>query len=466
MGTIQKIDWSQSEGPKYRVLAARIEASIADGTLARGEKMPPVREMAWELDVTPGTIARAYQWLIDRSVLNAKVGSGTFVGGADDPEAPREPLMEERSLSPDDILDLRSPQLPDVGQIEQIRQGLRKAAEIDTQSMLFYPNMQQGDPLRELILRQKIKSFDTEHLTPEHVVLTHGGQHAISLIFQTTLKGPKPVVLTEELAYPGFRHAIQQQRARAVAVAQDSEGPVPASVRAACLAHDVQVLTTSGFAHNPTTITTSPARRAEIVALAREFDFQIVDDQSYGLVRRDRPSYRDLAPERVWFVSSLSKSIAPNLRLGWFVTPDGWARAGQRAASHSSFGVSLPIMTVGLHVLSDPRAEQIRQAVVDDNAARVAILRETFDGYNLRSAPDVAFAYLAMPPGWRASAFQRAVEDAGILIRNIDAYVLVDGRAPNAVRIAINGQVSTQVYRRGCQVMRELLDNPPHEIGV
>ncbi|KAJ56733.1 hypothetical protein ACMU_07280 [Actibacterium mucosum KCTC 23349] len=466
MGTIQEIDWSQSSGPKYRVLAQRIEASISDGSLKTGEKMPPVRDLAWDLKVTPGTVARAYQWLIDRNVLNAKVGSGTFVSLIDRGPTAGESLMVENVELSDDVLDMRSPILPDVGQVEHVRQGLLKAAEMDEDMMLLYPDMSQSRELRKLILHKKIKSFETAHLSPDHMVLTHGGQHAISLILQTVLKGPKPVVLTEELAYPGFRHAIQQMRGRAVAIEQDKDGPVPASIRAACQAHDVQLLATSGFAHNPTTISTTPERRAEIAELAREFDFHIIDDQSYGLVRVDRPSYRDLAPDRVWFISSLSKSIAPNLRFGWFVTPDGWRNRGQRAASHSSFGVSKFIMTVAEHVMSHPDADRVRDAVASDNAARVEIMREVFAGYDLHTRPDVAFAYLAMPSGWRASNFQRKAEDAGILLRNADAYVLVDGRAPNAVRLAVNSRVSRERFRRGCQVLRDLLDNPPHEIGV
>ena len=466
MGTIQEIDWSQSSGPKYRVLAQRIEASIANGALKTGEKMPPVRDLAWDLKVTPGTVARAYQWLIDRNVLNAKVGSGTFVSVLDRSPTAGESLMVENAKLSGVVLDMRSPILPDVGQVEHVREGLRAAAEMDTDMILFYPDMVQSRALRELILHRKIKSFETAHLSADHMVLTHGGQHAISLILQAVLKGPKPVVLTEELAYPGFRHAVQQVRGRAVAVQQDDDGPIPASIRAACQAHDVQLLATSAFAHNPTTITTSPARRAEIAELARECDFHIIDDQSYGLVRVDRPSYRDLAPDRVWFISSLSKSIAPNLRFGWFVTPDGWRSRGQRAASHSSFGVSRIIMSVAEHVLSHPDADKVRDAVVADNTARVEIMREVFAGYDLRARPDVAFAYLAMPSGWRASAFQRAAEDAGVLLRNADAYVLVDGRAPNAVRLAVNSSVSRDRFRLGCQVLRDLLDNPPHEIGV
>jgi len=460
------LDISNATGPKYRALAAAVEQAIEAKELKPNDKMPTVRDLAWQLKVTPGTVARAYQRLTDKGVLHARVGSGTFVS-APDTESRQDFIYYPEETAPDSgVLDLMSPRLPDVGQIAQIREALRKVADLPTALFLQYPDMAQSRALRETILTTKLKSFPTDALTPDHVVLSHGGQHALSLVMQAVLSGATPAVLTEELAYPGFRHTARQLRARPVSVAQDEEGPVPSAIHAACLAHDVQLLVTSAHAHNPTTITTSPARRREIVELARLHDFQIIDDQSYGLVRSDRPSYREMAPERVWFISALSKSISPNLRLGWFVTPDGKSALGQRTANFSSFGVSLPIVQLGQSVLTAANADEVRDRVRAENAHRVGVMQAELGQFGLRTGPDISFAYLPMPTGWRASAFQRAAENAGILLRNVDNYTLVDGRAPNAVRIAINSAVSRDRFQQACVTLRRLLESPPHEIGV
>lgn len=460
MNTILNIDLSQGDTPKYQALSEAISGAVARGALAPGEKMPPVRELAWQLKVTPGTVARAYQRLTDAGVLNAHVGRGTFVATAG-----RALTREEGAPSDPGVLDLRSPVLPDVGQVAQIRQALRRAAELPASIFLEYPTPAGDAALRQIIL-DRIESFDVDTLTPENVVLSHGGQQAISMILQVVLSGAQPVMLTEDLSYSGFRHAARLMRAGVVSVAQDEEGPVPAAVRAACLAHDVQVLATSGHAHNPTTITTSPERRAEIADLARAFDFQIIDDQTYSLVRRDRPSYRDLAPERVWFVSSVSKSIAAGLRLGWFITPDGKAEAGQQVARHGFYGLQQLSVEIAQDLLSAADVDQMRQRVVDEFAARVRILRAALAGYKLRSRSDVAFAFLTLPPGWRASSFQRACDMAQILVRPADEFILLDGRTPNAVRIAINARVSREGFTQGCDRLRQLLDAPPHELVV
>lgn len=458
--TIPNFDLSAAEGPKYRALAGMIEAAVGEGALTEGARMPPVREMAWHLQVTPGTVARAYQILTDQGVLEAHVGRGTFVSGRAAPGPMPAPVPRAPGKR-----DLRSPVLPAMGQAELIRKALREAANRPADILMDYPNRRMSDATRRAIL-DSVESFDTTALDESHVVLSHGGQHAFSLILMAVLRGARPAIVTEELAYQGFRHAARLARADILPVEQDEEGPLPASIRAHCETHDVQVLATSGHAHNPTTIVTSPARRREIAALAREMDFQIVDDQCYSLVQDDRPSYRDLAPERVWFISSLSKVISPALRIGWFITPDGQAEPGQLVARHGFFGLSQPMSDVAHLLKTSPEAAALRARVAAEIAARVSILEQELSGFALKSRRDVPFAYLPMPLGWRASSFQRACEREGILIRAADEYVLADGRAPNAVRIGVEGRMPREDFAAACRTLRRLLDAPPHELGV
>lgn len=460
MDTILDVDLSAAAGPKYQALADAVRAAIRGGRLTPGEKMPPVRELAWQLKVTPGTVARAYQKLTDAEVLTAHVGRGTFVTAAAAPV----PVVETASV-PAGVLDMRSPSLPDVGQVALIRSALRATADLSADALLDYADQASDRATRQAVLN-RIESFDRASLTPDHVVMASGGQHAFTLILSCILHGANPVVLTEELAYTGFRHAVRLARAQMVPIEQDQDGPVPASIRAACEAHDVQVLVTSSHAHNPTAISTPPERRRQITELARLYDFQIVDDQSYSLIRNDRPSYRDLAPERTWFISSMSKSISPALRIGWFVTPNGKEELGQQVARHSFFRLSQPNIELARLILTDPLSAKLRQNVVDETVARVRILNRALDGYALQSRLDGSFAFLHLPRGWRASTFQRACEAEGILIRNADEYILADGRAPNAVRFGLNCRVPRAEFEQGCATLRRLLDAPPHEMGV
>ena len=81
MNTIWLPDLTDVTIPKYQAVTAAIRTAVVSGDLKAGEKLPPVREIAYQLGITPGTVARAYTRLVDDGVLAAQVGRGTFVAG-------------------------------------------------------------------------------------------------------------------------------------------------------------------------------------------------------------------------------------------------------------------------------------------------------------------------------------------------------------------------------------------------
>ena len=79
MDTIWQLTLTDGAGPKYKAVAQTIRDGVARGELAEGAKLPPVRDLAWKLGITPGTVARAYTILTNEGMLTAEVGRGTFV---------------------------------------------------------------------------------------------------------------------------------------------------------------------------------------------------------------------------------------------------------------------------------------------------------------------------------------------------------------------------------------------------
>ncbi len=453
MNTIEDLDLPGGKSAKYQALADGIRAAVQDGRLASGAKLPPVRDLAFRLGVTPGTVARAYQRLTEAGVLAAHVGRGTFVA-------------ERRAATRTDrMLDLSRPGVPDVGQTAMLRKALRHVGEGNEDDLLDYPDRSVGLPVREGLVRD-LAGVDLGRLTADDFILTHGAQHAYVVVLQTVLRGGAPVVATEALSYAGFRHGARLMRADTAGVEMDSEGPIPAALAAACDAGDVQVFATSSHAHNPTTVQTSLARRREIVALARARDFHIIEDECYGRTPPGIPTYRALAPERVWYIGSLSKSFSAALRVGYLVAPEGRLPEVRQASHHNSFGISRPIAIAVAEVLSSPDWARLREAVDAAYAERMRILVEALEGYALAWREKVPFAFLRLPPGWRTSGFVRAAEERGVLVRAADDFVLIDGRAPNAVRMAIDGRAPLSAFRDGVAVLRELLSAPPHSLDV
>ncbi len=456
---------------KYQALAHAIREGIASGQLAEGEKLPPVRDLAYRVSVTPGTVARAYKLLIDESLLEAGVGRGTFVAKAK-PTPVRSLPSADRFFDPaldrDGQAHLLSPKMPDVGQADMIREAMHMLADTTSPDMfLRYPTRDTDLPAREAFAAtldaEQIGAFDIHN-----IVTSHGGQNAIVMILQSILTGAKPVIAVDELSYGGFRSAGVLCRAEVVGIPWDDDGPLVNALETAIKTHKIQAFCTSAEVSNPTAKQTTPERRSQIAALAQAHGMHIIDDDCYRLMntRRIGPSYRALLPGLGWYLTSPSKSITASLRIGFTVAPKGWSKALTRTATFSSFGVTRMVTDLYAAIMGHPEidviVERVKDRISDDISAAVRIL----DGYEMRYAGNVPFLWLELPMGWRAGEFCQAAEAAGILIKSADDFALRESRSVHAVRIAVNGLVPHAHFVQAMECLRDLLDHPPERIAI
>ena len=451
-------------GPKYRRVADAIQHAIRSGDLRVGDKLPPVRDLAWSLGITPGTVARAYTLLTDAGHAVAEVGRGTFVA---DRGTPRGTARREYVSTPTQggKLSFFSPQLPDLGQVGMLRDAFAQIGASDPGRLLQYPTRDAYRPLREAAVHW-LRTYSLGQIEESDVVLVHGAQNGLGVILQAILQGPSPTLLVEELAYPGFRHAAVLLRAEVAGLPSDDKGILPEALEETVRRTGAQVLCTSPDVHNPTLLCTPTERRMEIAEVCRALDIQIIEDDCYRRSDSTSPSYRVLAPERTWHVASISKVLTPALRIGFAIAPRGCGPRLRQVAEHGFFGIAQPLAEVAEHVLTSPEAEGLVVAIRERMASYVRVAVNALGMYNLTWHEDVPFLWLPLPPGWRAAAFCRAAEKRDIQIRSADEFALRDGRAPHAVRIAVNAQIPLDKFETAMHQLRDLLQHPPEQISV
>ena len=466
MSTISISSPDLAELPKYKAVAEGLRRQVESGTLAAGDKLPPVRDLAWELKITPGTVARAYTILTDEGLLEAVVGRGTFV--ADPAKALDDDQVWARQVQPDQTEDnymLFSPRLPDMGQVGLIRDHLRGSAEIATDALLNYPRRENFEPARKAL----IDWLDPMQVGPVHhedIVWSHGGQNAIGMVMQCVLRGPKPVILVEDISYAGFRRAAELLRADVVGVPMDDQGIIPGALRAAIRQHDAQLLCTSLEVHNPTGITTSIERRHELAAILRETGIDVLEDDCYRLGQATGPGYRALLPDQGWYVSSISKTMTPALRIGYAIAPKARALDLRRVGNYGFFSLARPMAEAIYTLLKDPKTRAVSDAIRDEVGRYVKHAINQLGRFDVAWHKDVPFVWLTLPAGWRAPAFVRAAEAEGVMIRAADEFAMRDTITPHAVRIAVNAQMPIARFDEAMAILRRLLDNPPHQISV
>lgn len=464
MNTIWNPEIDPAIKPKYKGVEHAIRRAIDAGELKVGDKLPPVRELGWQVKMTPGTVARAYTILTQEGLLVAEVGRGTYVA------APltllQDDVWSQQTEPPEtDAVSLFSPRMPDVGQVGLIQGAMQQVSKGPASMFLIYPTRSAHLPVRQAVV-DWLSEVQLGPLSPEDVVLTHGGQNGIVLVLQTILQGPRPAILVEDLSYAGFRRAADILRADLHGVAMDHKGVIPEALDAMIRRTGAQVFCSSPEVQNPTAIFTPLKRRRALADVCIRHGVQILDDDCYGMGVPKAASYRALAPECSWYISSISKTLTPALRFGYAIAPRGRAQDLRRVAEYAHFGLAQPLTEVVRLVLEDPRSREMATAVRKTLNAHVEVAVNTLGAFDLSWARNVPFVWLQLPPGWRAAAFCRAAEAEGVQIRSADEFALRDGRAPHAVRIAMNGQVALSSFEAAMERLRILLNNPPEQISV
>ena len=138
-----------------------------------------------------------------------------------------------------------------------------------------------------------------------------------------------------------------------------------------------------------------------------------------------------------------------------------------RAVAQQQFqGLSRPLLDLATELFETGAANRIREDVLAVIRIRVAKARAVLADYGIVARDLVPFIWVPMPRGWRASTFVQAAETQGIRIKAADEFCLVDGWAPNAVRLAIVSEPSESRFEEALVRIADLLDNPPHDLEV
>lgn len=201
----------------------------------------------------------------------------------------------------------------------------RLIAERGTQAMQYGSG--QGEPF----MREKIVEVMAEEQIQAHaddIVVTCGSQQALDLITRVFCD-PGDVVLAEAPSYVGALGTFHAYQCQVVHVAMDDHGIDPVALRAALVSlraagKRVKFLYTIPNFQNPSGVTQPVERRREIIAVAKEYDLLILEDNPYGLLTLEGdplPALRSMDADNVVYLGSFSKIFAPGFRVGWALAP-------------------------------------------------------------------------------------------------------------------------------------------------
>jgi 2-aminoadipate transaminase len=215
---------------------------------------------------------------------------------------------------------------PELFPIQQFARACQEVLANDGQAALQYSVTEGYPPLRRWV-SEYLARVNQIQCTPDQVLIISGSQQGLDLIGKTLLD-PGDSVIIENPAYLGAIQAFDAYEAQYINVATDDEGMIPADLLRVLqeTKPKPKLLYIVPNFHNPTGVTLSLRRRKEIVAIAAEFGIPIFEDDPYGRLRYagdHLPSLTALAQSRrCIYMSTVSKTIAPGMRVAWLVIPD------------------------------------------------------------------------------------------------------------------------------------------------
>lgn len=426
---------------RYEQLADDIARSIREGLLARGERLPSVREASAKRKVSPSTVFQAYYLLEARGLISARERSGYFVtgGGAGLPQLP-EPVIDA------------TPQAAEVDVSELVFEVLestraRKVVPLGSAfpSPLLFPmarlaktmasSVQAMDPWRSVEdispgdaeLRRQIAlryMIDGVKVPADEIIVTNGALEGLNLCLQAVTQPGDTVLIGSPTFYAALQ-SIERNGLKAVDVpCHPRDGIDLTAMERALKQHRPRVCWLMTNFQNPLGSLMPDEKKRDMVALLARYNVPLIEDDVYGELyfgdKRPRPAKAFDKQGLVMHCSSFSKCLAPGYRVGW-ASPGRYAKAVERLKLTTTLATSVPAQIALASYLQkggyDRHLRSLRHTLLLQQIKFIEAVERHFpEGTRLTSPSGGYFLWVKLPDGVNSLELHRAALKAGVSI--------------------------------------------------
>lgn len=362
-GTIQ-VDWKPDRNqklPLYSQIVGYFSEKIMQGDWISGDRLPPQRKLAKDFDVNRSTIVEAMNELLALGMVESGYGGGTRISNDT-----WSYLTRSRSLDWNDYTRAGGfhPNLPTVQRInhlefegnftrlgtgelgasilpeEILKEALRRVTRRNL--IINYPDQRGIFELRKAVSR-KLSGCGI-HVPPSCIFIVSGALQALQLISAAIVRDSSTIYM-EAPSYIGSLNVFQSSGARLKEIPMDANGVMPWLIRSdgGKIERNSMLYVIPTF-QNPTGINMPQFRRKEVLSYCQDHRIPIVEDDVFRELWLDSeaPSPIKAMDESgsVIYIGSMSKCLAPGLRIGWVVAPEAVVRRLSDVKMQMDYGVS------------------------------------------------------------------------------------------------------------------------------
>ena len=499
-----RLDRERSE-PLRSQLEAGLREAIRSGRLQGGERLPSSRELARELSVSRGLVQECYNQLLAEGYLTSRTGSATRVapgaGGqpasvpsspsplspaplaaAAGPASPAGPASRARASAPAGlasaglasaagrpapprlIADFRSG-VPDLASFPRsdwvwaTKEACRSVATAD---------LDYGDPRGSTVLRQVVAGYlrrvRAAAADPGHIVVCTGYAQGLNLALRTLAGLGAGCAALED---PGHGDPASSDTTRAAQAAGMTVVHVPVDDGgldvAALTATGARVVIVTPAHQSPTGVVLTAKRRHALLEWAARADGYVIEDDYDSEFRYDREPVgvlQGLAPDRVFTIGTVSKSLAPTVRLGWMLVPPALAgaiAAEKRAADRGTSGLDQLALAALLESgRYDRHLRQMRALYARRRSVLIDALARHAPGVRLTGLAAGFHAVAHLPPAADEAAVVAAAWERGVGLYGMAPLRAAAGAAPPQLVLGF-GNVGERAVQAGLAAVADLL---------
>ena len=474
-----------------------VVTAILDRHMPANKPLPSCRTLASRLDVARGTVVLAYQRLVDQGFLIARERRGHFVNpqalialpdvpdmsedtvrldGPDwDARLSRRPSQDVNIVKPRDWLSFAYPFVygqfdPSLFPIAQWRECSRMALGVRETRGWAADMVDRDDPLLIEQIRERLLPQRGIFARPEEIMVTLGAQNALFFI-ATLLMGAGTKVVMEEPGYPDARNIIAGRTEHMRLAKVDGAGLDPDGIEAGC----DYVFTTPSH-HCPTTVSMPLDRRRALLDRAVEDDFVLIEDDYDSQLVSDAeplPALKGLDDAgRVIYVGSLSRALAPGLRLGYIVADPavldelrGLRRMMLRHPPGNNQRAAALFLSLGHH---DALVRRMTRAFSQRRQTLIDALEVHLPMFTMTPSHSGTAMWLEGPTGMDTVALAQNACQRGVLVERGDVFYATEPRPRNVLRLGFSSIAGDRIAPGIVELAKavaEVMARPPEMAG-
>lgn len=286
-------------------------------------------------------------------------------------------------------------------------------------------------------------------------IVTSGHQAIMVAIIAAGLQGT--AIAVDEYTYGNFQGIARLLNVQVIGCKGDEKGMLPSALEAATARHNIKAVYVMGTINNPTGIVIPTDRRLELIAVARKNGQLILDDDAYGFLEENPPAnFAQLAPDLGWFIYSLSKPIAPDIKVAYIVAPERYTAAIAAATKLTTSNPSTFFTSLVTDVIRSGELADLLRRKRAEGHLRQTQTKAFLSGFNVQGHENGFHCWLELPAGFTSMKLYKDLQDKGVEVMAGAAFA-APGTTGEYIRIAMGAEADMNKVLQGLDVIRTMI---------